>query len=65
MKKYKNFEFLKVNGAGHYVPMDLPRQSLEILQEYLLYLPDKNISEIVNESDWIRTHGSSLSDKNQ
>jgi carboxypeptidase C (cathepsin A) len=35
MKEWKNFRFLKVKGAGHMVPMDKPREALEMLDEFV------------------------------
>ena len=44
-KKYKNFEFQKVAGAGHYVPMDLPDASVTMLWDFLGLGPGQTVSE--------------------
>jgi hypothetical protein len=35
MKEYKGLMFLKLLNAGHMVPMDLPRQSLDMMSTFL------------------------------
>ena len=35
MKHYRNLMFLKVLDAGHVVPLDLPRESLEMMQTFI------------------------------
>lgn len=35
LKSYKNLKFLKVSGAGHMTPHDLPEVSLEMFTEFL------------------------------
>jgi len=35
LKTYKNFKFLRVYDAGHMVPMDQPKNSLAMLQDFI------------------------------
>ena len=51
-KKYKNFEFQKVYGAGHYVPMDRPEQSLSMLWDFLGMSDNKSSLDEFQDSEF-------------
>jgi len=43
MKEFKNFRFLKVYGAGHMVPMDKPKEALEMLEDFIGWNPINSV----------------------
>ena len=39
IRSYNNLSFLVVNGAGHFVPMDQPENSLDMINRFVSNFP--------------------------